>query len=69
MIALRSGLGEWSPDRADAERNLPFSLLGVAGVFLYHEPFTMRSLASFACIRVGVVLFCVDLWKRESRRN
>lgn len=61
---------------AHAARKLPFSLLGVlqflaptgqflTGVFIYDEPFTMRSLASFACIWVGVVLFCVDLWRRE----
>ena len=61
---------------AHAARKLPFSLLGVlqflaptgqflTGVFIYHEPFSMRSLASFVCIWVGVVLFCVDLWRRE----
>ena len=61
---------------AHAARKLPFSLLGVlqflaptgqflTGVFVYHEPFSMRSFASFACIWIGVVLFCVDLWKRE----
>lgn len=61
---------------AHAARKLPFSLLGVlqflaptgqflTGVFVYDEPFTMRSLASFACIWVGVGLFCVDLWRRE----
>ncbi len=57
---------------AHAARKLPFSLLGVlqflaptgqflTGVLVYHEPFTMGSLASFACIWVGVALFCVDL--------
>jgi EamA domain-containing membrane protein RarD len=35
------------------------------GAFVYDKPFTMRSLASFASIWVGVVLFCVDLWRRE----
>jgi chloramphenicol-sensitive protein RarD len=62
---------------AHAARKLPFSLLGVlqflaptgqflTGVLVYDEPFTMRSLASFACIWVGVVLFCIDLAGRRT---
>lgn len=61
---------------AHAARKLPFSLLGVlqflaptgqflTGVLVYDEPFTMRSLAPFACIWTGVFLFCVDLARRE----
>lgn len=64
---------------AHAARQLPFALLGLlqflaptgqflTGVLVYHEPFTMKNLVSFAFIWAGVALFCVDLWKSSRRR-
>ena len=63
---------------AHAARNLPFAMLGLlqflaptgqflTGVLVYHEPFTMKNLISFAFIWAGVILFCIDLWKSSRR--
>jgi chloramphenicol-sensitive protein RarD len=65
---------------AHAARNLPFALLGLlqflaptgqflTGVLIYGEPFTRRSLISFAFIWIGVGLFCFDLWHRWRAGN
>ena len=63
---------------ANAARKLPFALLGLlqflaptgqflVGAFIYGEPMGHGVLASFALIWTGVVIFCVDLWRKRRR--
>lgn len=65
---------------ATAARLLPLSVLGLlqfiapslqflVGAVYYREPVNVVSLASFAVIWTGLVIFTVDAWKRTRRPN